>query len=456
VELTPVGTSGKLLMAPEEMRETLDGGTTEDQVVPGERLLRRLAACMPQALVDRRARLDAEKRTYRITNAAGGVLSMTVLGGTLRADAPAHDFTEVTLTLEKGALAALNRLARSLIGRLNMTPIEGDLLSRRLAPAGIALPQHVESDELTIHLHDRFVDAAYRVLRRQLDRMVWNEPGSRLGLDPESLHDMRVATRRMRAALRVFGEALPPTRVKSLARGLKWLGQTLGAVRDLDVYILHLREELADVVDELQPALALYRDHLYRQRERARRHLLRTLNTDRYQRFVERFDAFLAAGPARNPSAPRAADPVAAVARDIITQRMERLLTDARELSPQAPDAQLHKLRIRCKRLRYACEFFVDLYGKRATRFIERLVGLQDALGDNQDAVVANATLAHASQAISAPAARKRELHMAMGHLMALHAQRGRAARANFFKRWKSFDRKKIIRPLLSRVDKLA
>ncbi len=439
------------------VEETLEGPPPNfPGNVPGKCLGELLRVCMPDETIHQRAQLDVEEKRYRITGRAGASFVLTALAGTLRAGGPASDFTEVSVAMTMGKTKDFKQLISLLVGKLNMTLVTGEVLSHQLTSAGVSLPELVESDDLVMHADDRFVDAAYRVLRRHVNRMLWHEPGTRLGLDPEHLHDMRVATRRLRAALRVFGEALPSRRTRSLRRDLSWLGGALGAVRDLDVYAMQLVEEMPQVTKELQPSLAIYLDYLAHQRRKARRSLLRVLGTKRYAEFVARIRRFLDVGPPAHPQAPRAAEPVTSAARDIILKKLHKVLDDVRSLDPQSPDAHLHKLRIRCKRLRYACEFFVDLYGKEAARFVRRVVALQDVLGEHQDAVVSGTTLSRFSGAISAPARLRCALHMAMGHLMAQHAERACTARARFFKLRKDFDRKKVRKPFMARLRKLA
>jgi CHAD domain-containing protein len=299
------------------------------------------------------------------------------------------------------------------------------------------------------------VDAVYRVLRRQFERMLWNEPGTRLGLDPEHLHDMRVATRRMRAALRVFRKALPPRRVAGLRRDLKWIGGALGAVRDLDVYIMHLQDMIRRISPPLQPAMEPYLKRLRSRRERARRSMLATLQSRRYAAFVARLSRYLDAGSPAGPSAPGAGEIVTTEARRVILKSLKRVLNDGRAIKKDSADSQLHRLRIRCKRLRYACEFFSDVYGRGASAFAQRVTRIQDLLGDHQDAVVARSMLSEAIAHGPAPRRKARELYAGIGELMALHTQRAARDRRAFAKTWQRFDRKKVRKPLEQRLDKL-
>ena len=321
--------------------------------------------------------------------------------------------------------------------------------------AAAAPPPAPNGDDLSLRSEDRMVDAAHRVLCRHFNRMLLHEPGTREGADPEQLHDMRVATRRMRAALRVFRHAVAPRRARALKRDLKWIGGALGAVRDLDVYLKHLRDEALQVSPRLAPAVGTYIAVVEGLRERARVRMIRAFDTRRYADFVARTRRFLNAGPPARPSTPGGAVPLTEAARLAVLKNLSKVVEAGTALGPDAPDAELHALRIRCKRLRYACEFFTDIYGEPAARFAERVVELQDALGDHQDAIVANETLVAFAAEVRGPTARNRDLLMALGELTALHVRRAAAARKSFFKLWRRFDRKSVRRPLEARTDGL-
>ena len=148
-------------------------------------------------------------------------------------------------------------------------------------------------------------ELAYAVLRRQLAVLREKEPGTRLGEDPEELHDMRVATRRLRAALALFADVLP-VRAQVFREELGWLGRVLGAVRDLDVQQEGLaddggrhrrleRRARAGDHDPLADLAAL----LEREREAARADLLGALDSVRWERLAKGLAAMVQQGPAR-------------------------------------------------------------------------------------------------------------------------------------------------------------
>ena len=224
------------------------------------------------------------------------------------------------------------------------------------------------------------------VLRRQFTALLAKEPGTRLGDDREELHDMRVASRRLRAALSLFAEFLPPSAAK-LRDDLRWVGQTLGAVRDLDVQLEQLEEWLSELPAADREALVAVGALLKAKRSDARETMLNALDSRRYELFVGRFGRLLRSARGRR-SGP-ASLPARAVAPDLIEERFRALRKVARQIRGDSPASEYHRVRIRGKRLRYALEFLADLYLGQTGPLTKRLVSLQDLLGLHQDAEVA-------------------------------------------------------------------
>ena len=135
---------------------------------------------------------------------------------------------------------------------------------------------------------------------------------------------------------------------------------------------------------------------------------------------------------------------------------MKRVLKSGRGAGASSTDAELHRLRIRCKRLRYACEFLSDLYGPPVKKFAMRVKALQDILGAHQDAVVAQRTLAKFTERISAGESEARDLYGAVGQLMAVQARRTAECRAEFKDAWERFDRVKVRAPLEASLEEAA
>ncbi len=240
---------------------------------------------------------------------------------------------------------------------------------------------------------DSISEAFRKTLSFHFERMLACEPGTRAGEDIEALHDMRVATRRMRAAFLVFGASLDMEPLAPLLKGLRRTGRTLGAVRDLDVFREKVQHYLDLLPEERRGELEPLWDVLTQQREAARASLLAYLDSPAYQRWVERFRQALAQPlpepPLLTESGPRPRN-VCHLIPALIFERWAVV----RAFGPwvgqgDTPLSRYHQLRIAAKALRYTLEYFSELLGKEAKFCLERVKALQDHLGDLQDAVVA-------------------------------------------------------------------
>jgi CHAD domain-containing protein len=454
--LTPLTGEARLVVPGPSLEESTSPGPPSLPVsIPEGRLGEWLRASMGDRSVAPVLRVQRQRTLCALATTDGPMVQVAfdlIRPRGLPAFAP---FVELEAEARADSLGEVEPIVRELADTLGLTPADGSTLLRGLEAAGAVPPAPTDDEDQAPQLEDRFVDAAYRVLRRHFGRVLWNEPGTRLGLDVEHLHDMRVASRRLRAALKVFKHALPARRAKAFRRDLKWLGEALGRVRDLDVHLLHLREETLGLPSELRAGMQLYGGILLARRDRAQASLLKLLETARYGRFIDRMKRFLDAGAPTSPGAPGAREPVTAGARKVIEKRMAKVRTAGGALSRGSSDEELHQMRILCKRLRYACEFFADLYGPAALKFVRRVTKLQDLLGAHQDAVVARRMLRELAEEFTGPRDRVRSLYLALGALIVRHDDRADRSRKDFFKAWKKFGRKKVRKPLLARLDKL-
>ena len=237
---------------------------------------------------------------------------------------------------------------------------------------------------------DSMPEAACRVLRFHFSKMQRREAGTRTGADAEDLHDMRVATRRMRAAWRVFDGAFKAGKTKKLRRHLERLADRLGAVRDLDVLIEGVEAYRLALDEEARPGLEPLLSVWRRQRAAARTQLLGELDSDRYATFVKEMEAFLEAGA--NSAAAIATPTAPHRVRDRAASQIWAAYEAVRayELVFTWADVEtLHELRIAVKWLRYTLEFFGETLGPDCGRLLERVAALQDYLGNLHDADVA-------------------------------------------------------------------
>jgi CHAD domain-containing protein len=236
---------------------------------------------------------------------------------------------------------------------------------------------------------DHVAEAARKVMRFHLARMLAREAGVRSGHDLEDVHAMRVATRRQRAAWRVFGEAFRGNRTRRYRNGLRDVASRLGAVRDLDVLIeaadhygtdLPIAEQRA-----IEPLLADWRAH----RDDARVLLVRELDSDGYRRWVDDYRDFVRTeGAGVAPVGPVQPHRI----RDTTASRVWSAYEQVRgyEAVLRWADVEtLHELRIAGKWLRYTLEFVREALGDDSAPLIARVTALQDHLGLMNDANVA-------------------------------------------------------------------
>ncbi len=324
-------------------------------------------------------------------------------------------------------------------------------IATRLEDTGAGAPQHLS--KIARALGPRALDAADLVPPGELDfaspptevlraaisrstaRLLAHDPGVRLGGDAEDIHQARVATRRMRSDLRTFRKALDPGWDESIRDELKWLGGLLGAVRDADVLLERLADQIEEHADIDDVAGDRLLDVLRAERETARDQLLAGMRSDRYLELIERL---LAASRSVMPSAE--GHDFELELGDLVAKPWRKLRDDVHDLADDPPDEDLHAVRIRAKRARYAAEAVAPAVGKDAKRFAAAVEGVQEVLGDHQDAVVAGQWLRDHVPTDDGGAA------FVAGQLVAVEAAAADESRARWTDAWYAARRKSLRR----------
>jgi CHAD domain-containing protein len=208
---------------------------------------------------------------------------------------------------------------------------------------------------------------------------------------PDSVHQMRVTTRRLRAALQAFPAIVPKPATQHLRDELKWLGGVLGEARDSEVLSDYLRTQLAAAPAELVmgPVQAGVRAHFAPREAAARSAVLEALDSGRYFAMLDELDGLLD-DPPPTAAAAAPADEALRGAIALTYRRTRRRMRRARRAAPgPARDVALHETRKAAKRARYAAEAVAPVLGKKAASFAKRMKAVQSVLGDHQDAVSA-------------------------------------------------------------------
>ena len=261
-------------------------------------------------------------------------------------------------------------------------------------------------------------------LRAQLERMLERDPGARLGIDSEELHQLRVATRRLRAFLRAGSELVERDWADGLRAEIGWVGGLLGAVRDHDVLVERLRGEAEELDPGDREALEPLYATLGRERDDARSELLAGMESDRYLELLRRLEW-------ETPPPTGAEPPLRAIWR----REHRRARKAVAVLEAQPEDAELHDVRIRVKRARYAAELAAPELGKKGAGYVDAAKAFQDVLGDHQDAVVAEEALRRLAPELPGAG-------LAIGRLVDRERTRRTAARAGWRTAWKNLERR--------------
>ncbi|GGR04772.1 CYTH and CHAD domain-containing protein [Streptomyces netropsis] len=237
-------------------------------------------------------------------------------------------------------------------------------------------------------------DHVLAYVRAQAEAVVAGDLDVRRDVD-DSVHQMRVATRRLRSAFRTFGKVLDREVTDPIGAELKWLAGELGVDRDREVLSARLRERVDEVPDTLVlgPVRARLRRWAAGRHAGARKRLLSVLDSERHLALLDTLDALLA----DPPLLPAAADPARGVIAEAVLRDYRRLARRvdhalATEAGPGL-DTALHEARKAAKRARYAAEAAQPALGKPVKRFARRMKSVQSLLGEHQDSVMAREAL---------------------------------------------------------------
>jgi CHAD domain-containing protein len=276
-------------------------------------------------------------------------------------------------------------------------------------------------------------EVIHAAIARSVESHLLHLPIARVGEGTEGVHQARVALRRLRSDLRTFSPLLDPIWAAALSAEVRWLGDRLGEVRDADVRI----EVLNRVIDEEpsideRDAVALV-EYLRIERNQAHARLLEALDS---ARCAELLDGLV--GAAADPrTAPQADDPSEENIPGLVDRPWRKLRKAVGRLGPRPTHAEIHRIRIKAKRCRYAAEAVEPAMGKPARRLAKAMKRIQNSLGDLNDAIVIRAHLA-------ATASEHKEFSYMAGELSGLLVARAGHCEADFRQQWNKTDRIKL------------
>jgi CHAD domain-containing protein len=325
--------------------------------------------------------VDLRTRAYPLS-VDGLPVEMTVaIGQMVAPGVPGENFAELELhALDR---AAAFHLAQSLAEEIAVAVERRGFVARGYDLAHGRRAQAVQAQDLTLDGLWSAWSGFTAVMRNCLDQMGANEAALAAGGGPEVVHQLRVAVRRMRAALSAFADVLPdvPT-LDGFKTDLRWLQQVLGPVRDWDVFV-------DDTLTTLRSALPNHKELegiaelAHAARMQALASAREALSSPRHGQFQVRLERWLSGEPSGETPL------LAAFAAAALSKRDRKLRRTGKGLDGSSPE-RLHDIRIAAKKARYAAEFFRDLFGRKASRkYLRALRRIQDGLGVMNDADVA-------------------------------------------------------------------
>jgi CHAD domain-containing protein len=427
-------------LAPGALRESLQSLTD-------------VRALLPLVHVTARERLiavlDGERKT--VVRLA---LEETALADSPHAGSPLRP--RLRLIGVRGYARARRRVQTTLVQELGFKPADQPLVDEAVRAAGGVPGGFPAKVDVPLRFDQRADAAAAAVLRGLLEVIEANLEGTIADLDSEFLHDLRVSVRRSRAVQRELKGVFPPDELEHFRTEFRWLQQSTGDARDLDVYVLEF-DSMRSLVggrghefmrSDLDPLLGVLRAR----RVTARQALVDALRSERAVALLSTWASFLdgleAADEADRPDAAR---PIGAVAGERIRRVYRRMVRMGEAIDQASPAEDYHELRKKGKELRYLLELFGGAGGglfpsEVVKPMIRTLKGLQDVLGRHQDREVQVALLrslgpdvgkTRSGEADGAPGAEA--ALMAMGALIARLAEDEEAARGEFAARFAEF-----------------
>lgn len=266
----------------------------------------------------------------------------------------------------------------------------------------------------------RFLAARY--LRKQIKQLAGQIEGIQKASDIEFIHRARVASRRLRAGLRLFAECFPARQARAWRKQIRRLTRSLGEARDKDVQIALLCEQLAHLPDQTYlPGVARVLASWQRQREKLQPKVIRTLQRFRDSGTLRQMQRATKGWRSWDTgAAPRRLSPlVFAHAEQHIVARLERLRSFEPCLADAEDCAQHHAMRIAAKRLRYTVEICRPMYAGRLDGVLEAIKQVQSLLGDIHDCDI---WVQQLEAFVAKQAKRFRALYGGLGPLAALRA----------------------------------
>lgn len=414
-----------------------------DPALPYE--FRKLTSADLQPLFD----VEVTRETRRL-GSKGTQIDVSLDHGTVVAGKEREAVNEIELELVTGDMPALFEQARRVADL-----VDGRLHTRTKADVGYALGDSERrhwsrAEKLSLSPEMTAGDSLRLIILNSFSHLTANDDCARLNLHIEGVHQCRIALRRLRSAFKIYRPLLRRKRIAPIDEEVRWLGRILGAARDLDVLKTELLEPAIAALGEekqLGPLIAT----LEAKKAAAYRGVAEALGSARYRHLLITLCALGHADDlSKSGEGPGLDQPLLHLASAALTRAHQKLLKRGHGFE-HLSKAERHEVRIALKRLRYALDFFSDVFdGEEKKKFVKKLTRLQDDLGRMNDVAVAETMLARLvgvagdeKDAGATTAAPSGPLAFAAGGVLGWHRRRAAEIDVQLVKDWKSFVRAK-------------
>lgn len=369
----------------------------------------------------------------------GALVEIAFDDGVIEAGGRAEPLSEIELELKAGDAAVLYEVGLSL---LDLAPLQLEMASKAARGYRLAFDRDfkaVKAESVAVAAGDNVDAAIAKILGNGYSQLMGNLAPVKAGGNPEGIHQMRVALRRLRTALSLIDREFAPPALVPIAIEAKRLARVLGPARNWDVFSTQTLADIeqVDLVDVDIAGLHGAAEPFRRQHHVEVDEVLAEAQTNR---FLLSFGCLLERRGWRNGIASDAmgvlAEPVSSFGRRVLERIHRKSLKRGRHFKHLAPDAR-HQLRLSLKKLRYTSEFFLPLYADdpAARKYLKRLAKLQDALGLANDAATTQPLLTTLRLGGLTP-----ELHYSIGALTGWQKRDAVEAAKGLLKRWRRFE----------------
>ena len=423
------------------LAEDLPDGPVRDRIIVLTRPRALLPIVRAVSTVSVNRLLNADGKTVarlvvdRTTVTAPGTAAPSAAAAGTTAELPPR----LTVTAVRGYPAQARKAASLLAAAPGISHASQNVFTMALTALGRHPADYTSGVEAEITATMPAPVAVARLLLRLLDTLELNVDGVLRDIDTEFLHDLRVAVRRTRSAIKLLGGVLPAELAEHYKTEFKWLGDLTTPTRDLDVHLLGFGPMTGQLVAASPADLEPLRAFLVRRRAREFRRLATALRGPRFRAITDDWRKALL--EIRDAGGPRRRRPAAAALALATTGRaFRRIAAQGAAITQESPPESLHDLRKRAKELRYLLEFFAPLHDPVAYRkVVGDLKSLQDCLGDFQDSQVQREEIHALADAMLAERAAPAATLLAMGEIAAKLTLSQAEARADFARRFARF-----------------